>query len=142
VIIPKFAIDTSVVVKWLLKENEAEVGPSLELLRLLKNGEIALFAPHFLLVELTNILFCKRKVTDKDIRAFVQKVAESGINFIGGPRTEEILDLVLKEKITAYDAIFLGLAKEREIKLISADKKLLEIKDWVITSSCALGMLK
>lgn len=139
---PKFVIDTSLIVKWVLKEDEKDVNESLELLRLLKNGEIALFAPHFLLVELTNILFCKRKPTDKEVRSFVQKVAESGINFVSGPTTEEILDLVLKEKITAYDAIFLGLAKERGTKLISADKQLLEIKDWVITSSQALEMLK
>lgn len=132
-----FVIDASVVFKWFSCENEKYFEESRNLLYSLKNGEIALFAPNFLLTEITNVFYWKKKFNKKEIEIFLGKIIDCGINFADCParNAKEIFALMVEYKITAYDALYLWLAKDRNLKLISADKKLLEIKEFVIAPS-------
>ena len=140
----KFIIDTSIVIKWVSSDREADVEAALELLRLLKKGEILLSAPSLLLIELINTLCWKHKLGNEELAAVVYRVTESGINFVDLLKDDlpEVLDLVLENKITSYDAVFLYHAVKAKAKLISADKQLLGINDWVVSSAQALDMLK
>ncbi|MBI3384607.1 type II toxin-antitoxin system VapC family toxin [Candidatus Gottesmanbacteria bacterium] len=139
----KFVIDTSVVLKWISGKKESDIKESLELYQLLKEGEVAIFAPSFLLVELLNILYWKRIFTHEEIISFIARVSESGINFVDLLKndTEEILHVVLKYGVTAYDAIFLYVARTSDCKLVSADRKLHSLLDQVISPSQALEIL-
>lgn len=130
-----FIIDASVVFKWFSRENEKYFEESRNLLYRLKNGEIALFAPNFLLTEVTNVFYWKKKFDKKEIEIFLEKIIDCGINFADCParNAREIFALMVEYKITAYDALYLWLAKDRNLKLISADEKLLEIKELVIS---------
>lgn len=129
-----FVIDASVVFKWFARENEKYFEESRNLLYRLKNGEIALFAPNFLLTEMTNVFYWKKRFNKKEIEIFLGKIIDSGINFADCParNAREIFALMTEYKITAYDGLYLWLAKDRNLKLISADEKLLEIKELVI----------
>lgn len=73
----------------------------------------------------------------KEIEVFLGKIIDSGINFADCPgrNAREIFALMTEYKITAYDGLYLWLAKDRNLKLISADEKLLEIKELVIAPS-------
>lgn len=130
-----FVIDASVVFKWFSRENEKYFEESRNLLYRLKNGEIALFAPNFLLTEMTNVFYWKKRFNKKEIEIFLGKIIDCGINFADCParNAREIFTLMTKYKITAYDGLYVWLAKDRNLKLISADEKLLEIKEFVIT---------
>ncbi len=137
----KFIIDTSVVIKWVVEETDSVEAE--RLFGLLKNGKIILFAPTLLLIELINILYWKNKYTQVEIKKIVTKIHESGINFIDFTKAEigEILNTVLENKITSYDAIFLNLAMSTGTKLISADKQLLLLSDRVVSSSQSLTLV-
>lgn len=130
-----FVIDASVVFKWFSRENEKYFKESRNLLYYLKNGEIALFAPNFLLTEVTNVFYWKKRFDKKEIEIFLGKIIDCGINFADCParNAREIFALMTEYKITAYDALYVWLAKDRNLKLISADGKLLAIKELVIT---------
>lgn len=129
-----FVIDSSVVVKWLSPENEKGVESSARIYEQLQFGIIKLYAPTFLLAEVANILFWKKKLMGKGIGTFVQKLTQSGINFsdLNVDIMPEIIDLMASQKVSAYDSIFLQMAKKLNCKLISDDKKLIEIKDLVL----------
>ena len=46
--------------------------------------------------------------------------------------TEELTELVIKYGVTAYDAQYLLLAKAQKCKVVTVDKGLLDVKEWVV----------
>ena len=52
---------------------------------------------------------------------------------------QDIIDVVYAYTLSGYDALYLGLARAKQCKLISLDKKLLRVADWVITPAKAVG---
>lgn len=130
----KIVLDASVVLEWLAQGKLAN--SSLKIHNDILEGKIAAWAPDFLLVEVANILFWKKKFTVKDIQQFVDTIMSIGIHFDDEPNhmhTQEMIDLVDQYRVTAYDAQYLHLAKKLECKLVSFNKQLLKIKDMVVS---------
>lgn len=129
-----FVIDSSVAIKWTSSQNEKGVESSFKIYEQLQFGKIKLYAPTFLLTEIANILFWKKKLKTSEIESFIEKLSESGINFLdlSIDMIPEIFNLMVDRKVSAYDSIFLQLAQKMKCKLISDDEKLIEIKDLVI----------
>lgn len=130
-----YVIDASVVFKWFVLENEENFEQSREVFQKLKAGELVLFAPNFLLVEIANILYWKQKFLNEDVELVLKKLINSGINFADCPANNipDVFKIMSDYKLTAYDSIYLWLAKDRGLKLISVDQKLLAVKDYVIS---------
>ena len=129
-------VDASVALAWFEQGPQAEA--ALKIHDDIIRGVIAASAPDFLLVEAANILFWRKKLDRKHIRAVLEKVFALGISFDETPLTGEVLHLlpIMEEyRVSAYDAQYLYLAQKHHCKLVSFDKKLLRIKDWVIAPS-------
>lgn len=125
----KWVVDANVVLDWL--------GGDTSLYKKIKAGAVSVFAPSFLLVETTNILLCKKKLPEKDVEDFLEVLLDSGINFIDFPfvKIKQLLNLAAHYRLTTYDALYLLLAQEMGIKLISTDKELTALDDLVVDNN-------
>lgn len=128
----KLVLDASVVLEWLAQGKQADT--SLQIHKDILEGKIAAWAPDFLLVEVANILFWKKKFGQKDIQQFMETLISMGIHFDDEPNhlhAQAMIDLISQYRVTAYDVQYLYLAKKLQCKLVSFDKQLLNIKDLV-----------
>jgi len=133
--VDKLVVDSCVVLKWISPEKEKNVSKAVKIYRGLLKGELELHAPFFLLVEVANILFWKKRFECQDIRAFIERLTSLGINFSGDPvefSVTKVIDLMCQYKITSYDAQFLYLAQQLDCRLVSEDRELVKIKNWVV----------
>lgn len=120
-----YVIDTSVAIKWLTPEKEQNLIQSRNLLKLLLAKEIKILVPDLIVHELSNALV-------KGKKASVGQAAEYLKEFLGLPLTvvpyslpllKETVNIAVQYDLTAYDAIFVALAKINDATLITADPK-------------------
>lgn len=118
-------IDTSVVVKWLNKENEKHVKKAEILLELIIEENLEVFLPELSKYELGNVLLKSKKLSSKEAEIALGAFYSMPITFI--TESEDIsittYNIAYKNNITYYDASFLTLAKLYGITLITENIK-------------------
>jgi predicted nucleic acid-binding protein len=119
-------IDTSVAVKWFSREKETEI--ALRLRDFLTAGEIRIFAPELLLVELANALRHNPLFQAEDVTAAVLSMFDLGIEFLPSHPAllERAVECAFRHRLTVYDGIFVALAETTNSQLLTADEKLLK----------------
>ena len=133
--VEKYVVDASVVLKWIPGGKETEVIEARKIYRLSKEKIIQLIAPSFLLMEIANILFKKRKTKSEIISRALQRLKICGIEYqdLQIDIVNEVIRLISRFNITAYDAIYLSIAKKQNTKLLTFDKELLKIKNLTVS---------
>lgn len=119
---PKVVVDASVVVKWMVKEEDRDKALMLREAHL--SGEVILCAPDLLLYEVCNALrFCP-DFTGEDIEAAAGallglslRLSPPTLHMLGGAARE-----AFKYGVTVYDAVYLSLAGVEGARLVTADK--------------------
>jgi len=126
-------MDNSVLIKLFVEEKGREEVK--EIIDLVSEGEMELFCPEFLLVELINVLKSVKKLTGEKIKEILSELLTKGITIepFDYNSWPDLLDLMEKYDLTAYDALYLWLAKEERCKLLTADKQLLKIKKYCVS---------
>lgn len=127
----KVVLDASVVLEWLSSGKSAKA--ALRIHEAIIRGQIAAYAPDFLLLEVANILFWKKRLAKELILGFVERLLAMGISFDSNPANlivQELVNQMVKLKLTAYDCQYLYLAQKLKGKLLTFDQELLKIKDW------------
>jgi predicted nucleic acid-binding protein len=119
-----FVIDASVAIKWFIEEND-----SLTAIRLKENhsnGKTILIAPDLLIYEVANLLLFSKLFEFSDIKKFLQDLYDLEIDLISPSSDiiESAAELAFDKRISIYDASYLAIAKEFDIKLITANEKL------------------
>jgi predicted nucleic acid-binding protein len=108
-------LDTSVVVKWFVPEEDSE--KALSLRHAQENREIQLYAPEVLLMELANALRYSSEFSASEIAEALD--TPFGLNVLLVPFSLEALNsavtLSLNQDLAVYDAYFLALARALEI---------------------------
>lgn len=119
----KVVLDTSVVVKWFVAEKDSK--KALKLLRSYQNERLKIFLPEIASLELANALFFgagyQGEILQDALHAFYSlKFSLVPLNeaFIQGARP-----YMENYQIAIYDALFIFLADQLGISLITADKK-------------------
>jgi|SRR3990170_5828393 len=127
----EIVVDASVVVKWFAKEKEEKIEEAFKVFRLIKKGKVKAWSPVFLLVEVLNISSRKKGLEEKDVENLLDELIQSGISFqnLSTDKVRELPKIVSRYKITAYDALYFLLAKEKKCKIITLDKELLRVKE-------------
>lgn len=117
-------VDSSVIIKWLNRENEEFLEQANKILQRVEKGLVNIITPELSKYEAGNALLNK----GLDINAFqasLEFLYKLPINFI--PLDEEMAketaDIALNRRITFYDASFLALAKKRNARLITDNIK-------------------
>ncbi len=118
-------LDTSVVVKWFVPEEDSE--KALSLRHAQEDRELQLYAPEVLLIELANALRYSSEFSAGEIIAALETPFELNILLI--PFSIDALNLAvtlsMEHNLAVYDAYFLALAQAMEIPLITADRRML-----------------
>lgn len=122
-----YVVDASVVIKWYIPEDLSDKA-DLFLHRSESAGD-TLIAPEFLLIEVSNILWKKRRrkeVPDPDVRSILDQLFKHlGVRLIGcSLLTGTAVDIALDTDRSVYDALYLAAAELYEGTLITADEKL------------------
>ena len=122
-------IDASVLVKFFSPEILSEKAE--ELNARIMEGDLRLLAPDLIFAEVGNILWKKHRRKELS-RAEAEEIVDAVVSLPMEIETSRALlplavDLGLAYGITAYDALYVSLAKVHETILITADKKLVEI---------------
>ncbi len=120
----KLVLDASAVAKWFIVEEES--GEMRELRKLQVLGIVDAYAPHFLLVEIANLLKYSEGLVLEDVLNAIEALKVIGIKMVSD---SEILKEAVKEafenNITVYDALYVALAKKLNAKLVTYDSELL-----------------
>jgi|SRR5579859_5689595 len=124
-------VDSNIVNKWFLRQNETELEQSYDVYRKIKNGLIKAWAPSFLLIEVSNILLYKKQFSEKAVDQIIEKIQNSGISFVefNVIYLKELVRLSKLHDLTTYDGLYLLLALQKNCQLVTADKKLLNVKE-------------
>lgn len=123
-------IDSSVVLKWFEDEQDGDLARDLYVR--LKKGEADFASSSFLLVECANVLLGAKRLSKDLVWEAVEKIAQSGIEFVDlemGLVSERLVRVASMYGLSVYDSIYVDLAMRHGVKLLTADKKLLEIED-------------
>ena len=117
-------IDTSVVAKWFVEEDERD--KSILVRNQLLSGKISLVAPRLLIYEMGNVLTLNTNLNSKEISDALRSLVDIGLEIyvMGFDELEMAAKISRKFNITFYDAVFASLAKILNTKLVTADKSL------------------
>ncbi len=123
----KIIIDSSVVLKWYLADEEYSQ-KALELLNRFVTGQLNLLAPSLLEYEVANaLIIAKRRgrVDWKDIFTALDGFVNLEINLKQlSAFYPKVLNYCMAYNVSAYDASYLALAEDEGTSLITADKRL------------------
>ena len=122
---PAYVVDASVVVKWVLPEEDQAHAFLLQ--ELYQDEEIDLVSPYLLIAEIGNVLWKRVRRGELPrhaaIRCFQQLLKDSPILLDSPAVTLSALHLAMAHDQTVYDCLYLALALEQRCDLITADAK-------------------
>lgn len=120
-----YILDASVIVKFLNQTNELEALEAADLLYQAMQGKVVLFSIDLVVHEVLNALVCSKKLRE-------EKLHEALVGFWSLPLQCMVVDEKLTQTaavfataygITVYDAVYLALAFDQDMPLITANPK-------------------
>jgi predicted nucleic acid-binding protein len=115
--------DSSVAIKWVVEEDDSKAAATI--------ATATLEAPDVLLTECANILWKKVTLTDLSSQEAIERwqlLLEAPIQYTATPDLlENALKISLELHHPVYDCVYLALARERKLPLITADRKLVTV---------------
>jgi predicted nucleic acid-binding protein len=115
-------LDTSVIVKWFLQE---EGTPRAEVfLQELEQGQARVVAPSSLIYELANVFWVRRRdgLSEEDASQAWAEFASLPVELRQEPElVAEAIRFSFQQQISAYDSVFIVLARELGCDLVTAD---------------------
>lgn len=119
----QIVVDTSVAVKWFLDEEDSD--KALNLLNKIKDRSVLAVFPSIIFLELENAVYFSGSPTVEKLQTAIfdlfnlkQEIIPPDIFLLN-----KMASLMVQFGLASYDALFLALAENRQIPLITADKK-------------------
>lgn len=128
-------LDASVILKWILLDNEELVDEARSLHDQILGRRIRAIVPESVLIEVANVMFWKKGFKKTDIEQLVSHL-KSGIMVIvpySSFEISELVDTMKQHGLSIYDAYYVLLAKKNECKVVTLDKMILKIDDLAIS---------
>jgi len=118
-------LDASVIFKWYVKKDEADMVQADLILEKFVAGTENIKFPDLLIYEISNALFFCKQLSLQDKQLAIAKFFDLGIEIVPINKNNIIESITIAEKqnITIYDAIYLALAKNFNEPLITANPK-------------------
>src|SRR3989344_3106779 len=116
----RIVLDTSVIIKWLNRNNEQHLAQADQLLDSVRKGEVELIAPELIKYELGNVLLKGKQLTPKEVNISLGTAYSLPINFVSESEeiAKETYTLAFSSGNTYYDASFLTLAKKYDATMV------------------------
>lgn len=118
-------VDSSVIVKWLHKEDELYLKQADKIINEAQNKAATLLAPELAKYEVGNALLFSKKLSLKDANTILSSFYLLPIQFIFMSKdlANETYKIALESGITYYDASFVALAKRENATLVTDNPK-------------------
>lgn len=122
---PKIIIDSSVILKWLYKENEKYLEQAESVLKDIIEGKIQSLAPDLAKYEVFNVLLKSKKLPYLEAKEAINFILDTPIGFrtLGRELAYDTYQFGLDAGITYYDASFIALAKQEKATLVTDNPK-------------------
>ena len=130
-----YILDTSVVVKWYAPEKERDFKAAERVFYDLGEGKIIVKTSDLLIHELTNALLKGKKLTEEKMTNSLKLFFQTKIEVVSSDLSliKSAISLAIKYDLTAYDAVYVALAKKFSCQLISANPRCHgKIKDGLV----------
>jgi len=121
----KLVIDSSVIIKWLHKEDEKYLDQAAKILEDVKNGTVTLYAPELAKYEVGNALLFGKKLSADQAKIPLATFYLLPIQFIiqSEQSANQTYKIAQEAKITYYDASFIALAHQENATLVTDNPK-------------------
>lgn len=142
--IDRVVVDSSVVIKWYVAEEDSDKATNLILDY--RAGNLTLLSPDFIYIEIANIVWKKhtfKGLSAADAQAIVDDVGTLGlIETHMFDLLEEAYRLAVAHKCSVYDGFYVAVSVREQCPLVTADEKLIKalsafspspilLADWV-----------
>ena len=114
-------VDTSVVVKWYAQVSEDHVYEARELRKRIVDGDYSLVCTEVIILELINALRIGKKLAPDECIQSVHSFIALCAQLAPTPNVDAIVSVVYQHAMASYDAVFVALAQERNMSLVTAD---------------------
>ena len=121
----EIVLDASVLVKWIKEEGEANVLAARALQAQYRRGELGVFVPYLLFLELVNAAARRWGWSPDQLAGLVRVLLEAQLR-VGQPALERVAYWAGRG-LTAYDACYVALAEDRRTVVITADERILAL---------------
>lgn len=127
--IQKIVVDSSVIVKWLNRDNENYLDQADKILKNCQNNKITLYTPELAKYEVGNAILSKQMEIPQT-KSSLTTLYSLPINFVKLNKEDalDVLELSSENKITYYDAVFVNLAIQLDAELITDNPKHQKVK--------------
>lgn len=117
-------VDASVALKWFVDEPDSSSAIALRDAHL--HGEARLVAPDLIIAEVANVLLRNARFTSHEIERILATLYDLQLELVAPTLelTHTVIRLATHYRLTFYDALYVGLAQELGMDLITADRRL------------------
>ena len=122
----KIVADASVIVKWFVDEIDSEKARKLRDEYI--NGSIEVVAPELMPYEVLNALKYTGLFTGEELIMIAKSLSLYGFKLytLTGKLAEKTVKIAVQKDVTIYDASYVALAEDLNVKLYTSDTKLME----------------
>ena len=128
----ELVLDASVVIKWFHASGERHVGAARALRAAFEAGELIVFAPPLLRLEIVNVAGRRWRWAEKDLLELAAALDELGLEFIE-PELARVASWTARD-LTAYDAAYLAIAEANETALVTDDNLVVDVAGEIATA--------
>jgi len=118
-------VDTSVIVKWLNRDNEEYIEQADKILKDAQLDKIIIIAPELARYEVGNVLLLGKHLSIEQASIVLAQLYKLPITFVEDTAelAEKTFELAVQAEITYYDASFMALACQYDATLVTGNMK-------------------
>lgn len=125
-------LDASVVLKWFHSEGERHLEPARSLRSAFEAGELLVFAPPLLGLEILDVAGRRWRWIEGDLVELALALNELGFELIE-PDLPRVAYWTARG-LTAYDAAYVAVAEANKVRLVTDDDRIVAVADEVATA--------
>jgi predicted nucleic acid-binding protein len=130
-------LDASVVLKWFHSEGERHLDAARSLRAEFEAGELLVFAPPLLRLELVNVAGRRWGWAESALVELALALGELGFEFVE-PELERVA-IWTARGLTAYDAAYVAIAEEHALRLVTDDERIVDVAGELATGLADAG---
>jgi predicted nucleic acid-binding protein len=130
--VTEVVLDASVVLKWFRGEGERHLGPARSLRTAFEAGELIVFAPRLLRLEIVNVAGRRWRWAESALVELADALDELGFEFVE-PELARVARWTARG-LTAYDASYVAVAEAERTPLITDDDLIVGVAGEVATA--------
>jgi predicted nucleic acid-binding protein len=118
-------LDASVVLKWFRSEGERHVDPARSLRAAFEAGELIVYAPSLLHLEILNVAGRRWRLAETDLAELAAALENIGFELVE-PDLTRVAHWTARG-LSAYDAAYVSVAEQQQARLVTDDDRIVAV---------------